>query len=280
MMNFHYLFFSSSSSSHLRSIFCEEMKWSHATNSLGKLNKAIKENVDAIECDVILGEDGEPILAHPPRRTSDLTVDQLLHTVTDDSTVLENGIRNLQTHLKLDFKEEQAIKPTLDKIRHRNIQNPMKNKIYLNADILAGPGRADFPPTIPASAFLEACLGYIASFQKQKGELIFAFSLGYTCNYSNDQGYLETDVAAMASLVEQYLLVTSSVEIVLALNARLLHKSLPEFDSFLSTYPSKILAWTGNGEPPIPGHMIDQIRKHYSTKNMEQRIDFDCDIKW
>jgi hypothetical protein len=36
--------------------------WSHATNALGKLNQAIKENVNAIECDVILGEDGEPIL--------------------------------------------------------------------------------------------------------------------------------------------------------------------------------------------------------------------------
>ena len=55
------------------------MKWSHATNSLNKLNQAIKENVDAIECDVMLGEDGQPILSHPPHTTSDLTVDLLLH---------------------------------------------------------------------------------------------------------------------------------------------------------------------------------------------------------
>ena len=156
----------------------------------------------------------------------------------------------------------------------------MKKKIFLNADILAGPGRRDSPPTIPASTFLESCLGYTTSFQKQKSELIFAFSLGYTCDYSNDEGYLEKeDVAAMASLVEKYLLVTSSVEIVLALNARLLHKSLTVFDSFLSNYPSiTILAWTGSGEPPIDGLTIDEIRRYYSTKNMEQRIDFDCDI--
>jgi hypothetical protein len=74
--------------------------------------------------------------------------------VTDGSTGSENGIRNLQTHLKLDFKEKQAIKLTLDKIHHRNIQNPMKNKIYLEERIFSNNT-------------------YIASFWKQKNCFLF-----------------------------------------------------------------------------------------------------------
>jgi glycerophosphoryl diester phosphodiesterase len=255
------------------------MKWSHATNSLNQLNQAILDNVDAIECDVILGEDGQPLLAHPPHRTSDVTVRVLLQKVmlsSTDSSGSKTEPWKLQRHLKLDFKEGCAIKPTLEMIHNLSIQNPWNKIIYLNADILPGPGRRHDPPTLPASIFLESCLDYLGRFQMQNSELSFAFSLGFTCNYLCEQGYQEIDVVAMTALVEHYQL--ASAEVVLALNARLVYKNVSAFDSFLTRYPCKILAWTGSCEPPIDSQIIDQIQNHFSQQEMENRIDFDCDV--
>jgi hypothetical protein len=120
--------------------------------------------ITAIECDVMMGhwdadsmDSREPILAHPPHRESDLKVAVFLSLVTlaDDG-----GNRSLQKHIKLDFKEMDAVQPTLDLISQSNITNPLGKVITLNADILPGPGRRS-DQSMAAASFLETCLDYI-----------------------------------------------------------------------------------------------------------------------
>lgn len=256
--------------------------WAHATNSRKKFEEAISNSsVSAIECDVLMssGHPSEPILAHPPSRESCLTVALMLRLMTPQ----KGGKGNLRKHLKLDFKEIPALKPTLDLISNLDFTNTFQNEIMLNADILPGPGFDKNDPSIVSSSiFLETCLDYIQQLKVKNPNILFSFSLGFKCNWQAKEGYyLATQVSEMTELVHHYRLASTKVgvKVILALNARLLGKSLPVFDAFMTEYPeSTILAWTGSGEPSIPRLVIDEIRDYYKSKKMENRIEFDCCI--
>lgn len=258
--------------------------WTHATNSRKRFEDAVSNSsVSAIECDVLMSNDhgnkSEPILAHPPSRESDLTVPLMLRLVLAPDG--GDGKETLRKHLKLDFKEISALKPTLDLLSDSTFTNEFRNEIILNADILAGPGFGGNDPSIvPACAFLEVCLDYIRRLKAKNSEILFGLSLGFKCNWQTEEGYLVSQVSKMSELVHICQLSTSNefgIRIVLALNARQLLKSLPVFDEFLREHPeTNILAWTGNGEPSIPNAHIDEIRKYYQSKQMENRIEFDC----
>jgi hypothetical protein len=146
------------------------LQWSHATNSLAGMKKAVEDpEITAIECDVMLGSSSitthkhvkEPMLAHPPHRESDLTARTFLSLVTQ---VDNDGKKALQKHIKLDFKEIEAVQPTLSLISQACIVNPLGKIITLNADILPGPGRRN-DNGVPASSFLATCLSYIQTFE-------------------------------------------------------------------------------------------------------------------
>lgn len=85
----------------------------------------------------------------------------------------------------------------------------------------------------------------------------------------------------MAELADKYKLTSDSgVGLVLALNARLLALKPGVFDGFLHEFPhATILAWTGSGEPRIPGHLVDKVSDHFAAEGMQERIQFDCDIQ-
>jgi hypothetical protein len=121
----------------------------------------------AIEADILLGMDTgkvggnttrlcvEPIMAHPPDRTSDLSFAHFM------ALALKNTA--LQKHIKLDFKEIEAVQPCLDTLNTLPIY-PNGKFIFLNADIIPGPGRSNediscsgspiFGP-VPKSRFVE-----------------------------------------------------------------------------------------------------------------------------
>lgn len=112
---------------------------------------------------------------------------------------------------------------------------------------------------------------------------MFSISLGYKCDWRNEEGYVDADVTAMKAVTEMYIVapgkLSSGVGFILALNARLLGKNLSVFDSFLEEIPhSTILAWTGTGEPSIPQRKVDEIRAYYTGTGMTNRIEFDCNI--
>lgn len=256
------------------------MTWAHATNSLNEFEEAISSSsVSAIECDIIMSSDHppEPILAHPPCRESDLTVRRMLRLIVAPQ---KDEKSNLRKHLKLDFKEIEALEPTLDLILNSDFKNSLRKDIILNADILSGPGfDLNDCSIVPPSTFIETCLVYIQRLREKNPEIKFGFSLGFKCDWQSTEGYLSAQVSQMSDLVGRYQLASSNfgVKVILALNARQLGKSLLVFDEFLREYPtSTILAWTGSGEPPIPKHEVCEISDYYESKMMRDKIEFDC----
>ena len=84
------------------------------------------------------GERGEPICAHPPELSSDLSVAQLLEIVC-----ARNGgaVVGGPVGLKLDFKDAQAVAPCLALLADCNWR--VGWALMLNADVWTGPGGAD-----------------------------------------------------------------------------------------------------------------------------------------
>ena len=109
-----------------------KVSWSHATNSRAKLDKALADSTMMIEADVSLGAENEPIMAHPPANTSDLSLEQFLESVLAST---QSGEKK---GIKLDFKFLGVVEPSLvmlDKLRDK-----LNIPVWLNADILKGPG--------------------------------------------------------------------------------------------------------------------------------------------
>ena len=152
-----------------------DQSWSHATNSAEKFSVAIDDPViTAIEADIVMGRDllapeGHPIvpiMSHPPDFTSDLSAATFLDLVTKvESTSGGDGInegRTLSKHIKLDFKDYDAVEPTL-RIFKKLAAHGNGKTVYLNADILPGPGKTATDVTVPADEFVSTCLAHVVS---------------------------------------------------------------------------------------------------------------------
>jgi hypothetical protein len=208
--------------------------WSHATNSMTQMELAVSDAaVASIECDVMCCAKDQPILSHPPSRNSDITVASCVNLIT---RVCPDGKRSILKNIKFDFKEIQAVQPTLDILARANLSNPYGKTVFLNADILPGPGRRDVE-MVDAHAFLRKCIDFSQLFEvccilypaafgivcsrynqrivlfdtMQRENMHFALSLGYKCNWESDEGYLQGDICAMANLVSQYNLDKSKI---------------------------------------------------------------------
>ena len=103
-----------------------------------------------IEADVSAGEDGEPIMAHPPDTQSDLSLILFLETVLE--AVEAGGARK---GIKLDFKSLDILQPSLETLKRLEVR--LTFPVWLNADILTGPGGR---PPVEAAVFLQLCTTY------------------------------------------------------------------------------------------------------------------------
>jgi len=117
-----------------------------------------QEIVTAIETDVMMGtwiddEDDDSrsieehvnvaITAHPPNNSSDLSVELFLKTIFECD--------QRKPHIKLDFKDIDAVKPTLHSLARFNSLKYFaagERHIFLNVDILLGPGARQHLSTI------------------------------------------------------------------------------------------------------------------------------------
>ncbi|XP_051924307.1 protein FAM151B isoform X1 [Hippocampus zosterae] len=120
-----------------------EVRWSHATNSRIKLAKALQGTAHMIEADIIVrGHDPkEPIMGHPPDTDSDITLKEWLECVK----LHDKGI-------KLDFKSLEAVSISMAPLKEVLAQ--MTSPVWINADILPGPGSQTKP--LEPHAFLAA----------------------------------------------------------------------------------------------------------------------------
>ena len=85
-----------------------------------------------IEADVSLGAENEPIMAHAPANTSDLSLEQFLESVLAST---QSGEKK---GIKLDFKFLDVVEPSL--VMLDNLRDKLNFPVWLNADILKGPG--------------------------------------------------------------------------------------------------------------------------------------------
>jgi len=161
-----------------------QQTWAHATNSSSKLREALVDpNVTAIEADLLMGRDESvhdggqqqnnsssrqqegntivPILSHPPERASDLSAENFLRQVIREHPSASAGGTTsrrhyLEKHIKLDFKDMDAVEPTLKLLFQEMNVSVAERTVFLNADIVPGPGKSEV--SVPADHFIETCM--------------------------------------------------------------------------------------------------------------------------
>lgn len=227
----------------------------------------------------------QPIMAHPPYNSSDLTFLNFKRMLGG----------KLSKHLKLDFKDYESVPLVLNHLingtsrnccNKDNIEfdghlqrfNPGgKYTIYLNADILPGPG---FRPSldrlnIHADRFLSTCLKMI-----KDDYCHFAFSLGWKVDCRALLGYDSNDIQEMKNMILRHRLNDRCKGVVLAVNARVLAKNCSPFNAslFYEIPGLQLLIWTGTGEPPISARQIDVIKNYFDRNGYSNRVGYDCQI--
>lgn len=253
-----------------------EQTWAHSTCTKVELEDALEDDsITAIESDIVMGrtlpeseglDEVTPIMSHPPKKTSDLSFHDFIKMSIDGKT--------LRKHIKLDIKEFECIDP-VSKILRQELQ-PIEDDqraVYLNADILPGPGNRQEPP-INGDIFIEKCMDVVgpnASF--------CAFSLGWMSDCRAISGYTREDVIAMKELIFKHSLRERCMGVVLAVNARVLVKRLEAFDEILEELPfCQLLIWTATGEPKLSITKFRTIKEHYEGTGCSHRVGFDCKV--
>ncbi len=293
--------------------------WAHSTCSKESLRDALDDpKICAIEADIVMGklsggnnDDYLPIMAHPPCVMSDISTENFLTMAIIDQIKSKCPLK----HLKLDFKDFETISPVLKCLdRILNKSNYDEDKvIFLNADILPGPGGRYGPLKIESEQFLEGCVSFLNEGEYNKRSC--AFSLGWRVDCRSLYGYTQTDVDDMKKLIigkkllecsrgvciklliqrtdivhphtnEFHIDAFSNINynkrpgVVLAVNARVLNKNLFSFDSLLKEIPQiQLLVWTGTGEPPISIHQIRSIESHFKSIGCGHQLGFDCQVR-
>jgi len=246
--------------------------WAHSTCCLKDLCAATNDiRITAIEADILMGHDlthpGSkcPIMAHPPDTTSDLSFETFINHVIASKRC---------QHVKLDFKDIESVDHVLHTLSMVESKLSSTQTIFLNADILPGPGKRNANLQVPGNEFLGKCLKFISN-QKRKNQ--YAFSLGFMVDCRSMTGYSHQDIKVLQDVIINNYLIEKSKGVVLAVNARVLCKRLDVFDKILNDFPQlQILVWTATGEPPISKIRIEKIRNHFSKTGMSANVGFDC----
>ena len=192
-------------------------KWSHCTVTKSKLQNALDDpDITAIEADLLMGNicndsnhhDKEedlplvPIMAHAPDKVSDLSME----------TFVDLSVLPKKHHIKLDFKEFETVSKTIQYINQATKDKSFGDKndptIFLNADILPGPGKRNEPLTIDTDEFIETCLQ--AMERQNDNGVKYAFSLGWVTDPRAYSGYTNEDVEKMKEVIERHKLLSRS----------------------------------------------------------------------
>lgn len=261
-----------------------KQKWAHSTCSREELLAALDDHdITAIEADIVMGrllldDSGvvQPIMAHPPNFTSDLTFDCFMELATKKK---RDGIPH--KHLKLDFKQLETLEPALNSLHTvmSRQDNAFDKTIFLNADILHGPGKRSSPLHIDADTFIETCLRFTRKHGSTNDLVKYSLSLGWSVDCRSFTGYTSSDVDHMMEVIERNGVLTHFSGIVLAVNARILAKNPAPFHPIMRDYPQiQLLAWTATGEPPISSSLLSYIMEYYRKMGCSDQIGFDCQV--
>jgi hypothetical protein len=191
--------------------------WAHSTCSKDELSAALTNlNITAIEADIVMGYEQndinevspmvQPVMAHPPQYLSDLT----FGTFIEMATTRPHSKDFQQKHLKLDFKEIATVRPVLESLHQVfcKSDDSFDQMVFLNADILAGPGKRYGKLEMEADIFIKECLGFAQKSEKHRSQC--AFSLGWRVDCRSLGGYTTFDIIEMQELIEKYDLLEQS----------------------------------------------------------------------
>ncbi|XP_073697331.1 protein FAM151B [Garra rufa] len=199
-----------------------DIEWYHAANSKSKLTEALQGSAQMIEADVLLRaqDPKEPIMAHPPDNDSDITLQDWLKEVVKS----DKGI-------KLDFKSLAAVSPSM--ILLEEVRDQLQGPVWINADILPGPG-GKATPLDP-----HVCLKEVA--QRSENDVL---SLGWTTGWdvnADNPGYSWEMVHQMEELCRSL-----KQPVTFPVRAALLPASFPQFQWLLKQSDRySLTVWTG-----------------------------------
>lgn len=252
----------------------ETQVWAHNVCSHAKVKEVFENReITALEADILIGDhlgpDGVrasvPIMAHPPERKGDLCFQEFL-----DMCVQEG-----RHHLKLDFKEIAAVQECLPLVaRAAPMLMRHGRAVWINADILPGPGKRDESCPVPKAEFIEAVLKFCPG---------VPLSLGWRVSVSAEP-YTEIDCDTMGQLAREYELQVKAMGcafcgVVFAVALRLMDGSMERLQGLLTETPgSQILAWTGTGEPPVTPDVVRNVKAAFEKAGLLHRVDFDCQV--
>ena len=252
-----------------------QQAWVHSCCSASKLERALSDpDVSAIEADIMMGggsgtnggTNGHriPVMAHPTwRRQLPTDVDLTF------SEFLERCLADGSRHLKLDFKEAEAVEPCLELLAQRWPQLHSNGQaIWLNADVLPGPNSRG-PCRVPATTFLPLCRRLCPH---------AVLSLGWTvAPLGPEEAYGEDDIAGMHRLCQEYNVPGSSV--VFAASLRFSERCVALFGQLLTNVPdSQLLLWTGTGELPVHPSTHTKFSTAMSNLGYGERVGFDVQL--
>nr|CAI5833248.1 unnamed protein product [Callosobruchus analis] len=164
--------------------------WAHAVNNQAYLSKTLADGkIMMIEADISEGIESNssdkiiPIMAHPPNKESDLSLESFLEQITNQPPpVVRQGV-------KLDFKSLAALEKSVGII---NYYNKNAFPLWINADILPGPINSTVKP-VHASRFFELV--------KKLPNVVL--SLGWTTHYGPGMvgKYKDSDIETMLHVI-------------------------------------------------------------------------------
>lgn len=215
--------------------------WAHAVNSKEKLTKALNEsNVNMLEADVVMGHTKDnntqqPIMAHPPNDTSDLSLQEFLKTVIEQ--------KNITKGVKLDFKTIEALNASKEILNATH--NDLKFPLFINADILPGPVNATTTP-VNAKEF----------FMQTKSLTNCTLSVGWTTRYGTkdnvtEGGYTTKQIEDMVNVLKEQQVVqpiTYPVRAGPAANSVDVIKKLMESSAGLNSTSVTLTVWSSEGD--------------------------------
>jgi len=119
-------------------------------------NALVSDLVNAIESDIIISSvTGEAVMAHPPSTHSDLSFEDFMEKCIEHNAASFNGGFGRPKHLKLDFKQLIAVKPCLTFLAKNRERIALGDvTVWLNADVLPGPGTSHDSVSIPPDEFI------------------------------------------------------------------------------------------------------------------------------
>lgn len=240
--------------------------WAQACCCVAVLEAALSDDsITAIKVDIVMGtlkgksREGEElaIAAHPPVRTSDLSIEALLKRCLQDR----------KRHIKLDFKELAALQACLPMVaKMKEALAATRQAIWINADILPGPGCRNKEVVMPAKDVLAAVKEFCPGIN---------LSLGWTTRIASGEVYSEEECKAMADLCKREEL-TPGCSIVFPVAARASSNAEDYLACLLKHVPgSQLLIWTGASEPPIAKDVFYSLFGTFALLGVGDRISFD-----